>query len=324
MYSEKLAIAVKHNGRVLREHGDTVHLPFGSEYSLHFKNLNSVRALVRVSVDGQDATEGTSLIVPANGTVELERFIKGGNLSSGHKFKFIERTSKIENGPRGIKSEDGLIRVEFEFERQPAKIEYETIKKTYVEEYWKTRPWPVWYYPSYTVTSTPFPPGEILCSAVNGVNGISASDFKIGSVTANISQTCDSFGVAQNASASASLSSNTATYSSPTRSTKLGSLDASNMRVKKTFVPPQVELPQLNDVGITVAGSESDQKFQQGAWFPTDGQKHVMVLKLLGVIGEKAVQQPVTVKTKQECPTCGTKNKHGTKFCRECGTNLAA
>ena len=37
---------------------------------------------------------------------------------------------------------------------------------------------------------------------------------------------------------------------------------------------------------------------------------------------EKAVTRAVTVKTKAKCQTCGTSNKSGVKFCKECGTSL--
>jgi len=73
---------------------------------------------------------------------------------------------------------------------------------------------------------------------------------------------------------------------------------------------------------ITVPGSVSEQKFEHGTWFPTDGQKHVMVLRMLGQIGEAPVAAPVLVTTKIECPTCGKKNKSNVKFCSECGTGL--
>ena len=269
MYSDKLVVAVKHNGRVLREQGDTVFLPFGCEYTLHFKNLNSVHALVRVSVDGQDATKGTSLIVPANGSIDLERFLEAGQMDKGHKFKFIERTTKIEDGPRGVRAEDGLIRVEFEFERQAAPIQYQpfpvehiVIGRNYIDSH-------RWY-------KSPYGPYWNVAFA-----DVSAHD---GSACKNIDR--------------AVLSS----------SAHSGAVTA--------------QAASLNDVGITVPGGVSDQKFKLGSYFPTDGQKHVMVLKLLGQVGETKVEKPVTVKTKQECPTCGTKNKFGTKFCKECGTGL--
>lgn len=302
MYSEKLAFAVKHNGRVLREHGDTVHLPFGSEYSLLIKNKNSLRALVRVEIDGTDVTGGVQLIVPANGSIDLERFIENGNFDRGHKFKFIERTKKIEDGPRGIQVEDGLIRVEFEFERQAPKVEYETIKRTYIDDYWTRHRWyPYWNGPYYGTLTSTAGSGELLCSANSAAaKGVAddLSEARAYATSASFSAsgdgmasvTSDSFAIPQNAAA------------------------------ESVFLNQASQT--VNDVGITVKGSESDQKFEAGAWFATDGQKHVMVMKLLGRVGEAPVEQPITVKTKVECPTCGTLNKHGTKFCGECGTSL--
>lgn len=129
MYDSKMALAVKSSGRVLREaksdNNTQVYMPFGCEYSLMLKNLNSVRALAKIWIDGTDVTEGTSgLVVPPNQSIDIERFIKNGNLSGGNKFKFIERTAAVSNH-RGNKIDDGLIRVEFEFEKvQPVYNQY--------------------------------------------------------------------------------------------------------------------------------------------------------------------------------------------------------
>ena len=43
MYNNKLVAAIKSNGKVLREFGEEVYIPFGSEYSILIKNLHSVR-----------------------------------------------------------------------------------------------------------------------------------------------------------------------------------------------------------------------------------------------------------------------------------------
>ena len=266
MYQEKLVLACKHNGRVLREQGDAVLLPFGAEYSLFFKNLNSVRAMVRVSIDGIDATEGCSRVIAPNDSIELERFIVEGNMNRGHRFKFIERTQQIEDGPRGIRPEDGLIRVEFEFERQPARYEYEVIKKTYVDDWKRTYP----SHPTIWWSATP----SILRSTCTG-DGVPVQ-------AQSISSTATQFSVSN---------------------------------VSQNIVAQ-------NTAGITVPGSISEQTFTAVSAPVTDGQKHVMVLRLVGQVADKKVSTPITVKTKQECPTCGTKNKAGTKFCRECGTSL--
>jgi len=126
MYNEKLAVAIKSNGKVLREFKDSVYMSFGSEYSITIKNLNSVRAMVSVFIDGTNMTPD-SLVINAGQQIDFERSLANGNLNIGNKFKFIERTSTIENH-RGIKLEDGLVRIEYQFEKiyQPSPFFTET------------------------------------------------------------------------------------------------------------------------------------------------------------------------------------------------------
>jgi hypothetical protein len=114
MYQNKLAVAVKSNRKVLREFGDTIYLPFGSEFSLLIKNLNTVRSIVNITIDGKEVVKG-GLIVNANSEVDLERFV-GENMNQGNRFKFIERNDAVE-AHRGVKLEDGIIRVEYQFEK---------------------------------------------------------------------------------------------------------------------------------------------------------------------------------------------------------------
>lgn len=270
MYSDKVAVCLKVNGKVLREDQDTVYLPFGQEYSIYIRNLNSVRALVSVEIDGTDVGEGTSFILPANGNLELERFVSAGNMESGLRFKFIERTQKIEDGPRGIRAEDGLIRISFEFEKILGPIS----------------PWPQWT-PDWTKADTP-PAWRSMWSTTSTRYGVADS----------VSGTSADF---LNSAISASSDVNSAT----------------------SVRPVSAQAASLNDVGITVGGSVSDQRFIQGSWFPTDGVKHVMVLRTRGQVGNRQVKAPVTVKTKLECPTCGTRNVASSKFCSECGTGLS-
>ena len=259
MYQDRLALAVKVQGKVLREFKDTVMVPFGSEYSLLIKNLNSLRALVSIQIDGQDIADGEQFVVPANSSIDLERFLKAGNKNAGQRFKFIERTSRVEQH-RGVGIEDGLIRIEFEFEREPLPIK--------TTQYWSS--------PGYSK--------DIWCadsSICKGAAG-SAGDnpfFRSRGVSGAIGATSYSATSAQNC-------------------------------------------VSTNDAGITVGGSVSEQKFVEAAWFPTDGVKHVMVLKLVGEVGQQLVKKPITVKTKQKCETCGHLNKSSSKFCTECGTGL--
>jgi hypothetical protein len=259
MYESKLAVALKSAGKVLREFKDTVYVPFGSEYSIFIKNMNSVRALVSVSVDGEDVGDGTQFIVDANDNIDIERFIKNGNFNKGNRLKFIERNDAVEDH-RGIGVEDGLVRVEFQFER---------IIPTYVPPYvepWKPNDTTIWY--NYTSDSTASP----LRNRTTFTS--SASSDLVGKAS-------DSINVSNSVQAS------------------------------------------INDAGITVPGSESNQQFRQGDWFPLESETHVIVLKMLGQTEDNTpVRKAVTVKSKPKCITCNHINKATAKFCSECGTSL--
>jgi len=114
MYGNKLAAAVKVDGKVLREFKDTVHIPFGSEYAITIKNLHTTRAVVNVYIDGDNVVPN-GLVLNAGQSIDLERSIKNNNLTEGNRFKFIERTGAVEQH-RGIGIEDGLVRIEYQFE----------------------------------------------------------------------------------------------------------------------------------------------------------------------------------------------------------------
>lgn len=121
VYAHGLAVAVKADGKVLREVGGDVFLPFGSEYSVTLKNLSGRRAVVHVDIDGQRMTDG-GLILDSGKTMDLERAI-GGNLLEGRRFKFIEKTEEIEKH-RGNRVDDGLVRVTYQFERPTPVVQW--------------------------------------------------------------------------------------------------------------------------------------------------------------------------------------------------------
>lgn len=253
MYANNFAAAIIVGGKVLREFKDTVYLPFGSEYKVRLKNLNNVRAKVSIELDGECVTDG-SLVVNAFETTDLERFIRNGNLTKGNRFKFIERSDKIEQY-RGIKAEDGIVSIRYEFET-PFLSEV-TIPVTY------GRPF------SYRDYST-------LCNQVN------------------LNSTPRTKGIPPSPSASYGAS----------------------------VVQSSVK-GAINDAGITVEGSLSNQTFSTTHWRGTAGVTHVMNIRLLGETEDNVpVREAMTVKTKAKCKTCGTTNKATAKFCSECGTSL--
>ena len=49
MYSNRFIASIRVNGKILRENQGTVSLPFGAEYEILLKNMNSRRAMARVT-----------------------------------------------------------------------------------------------------------------------------------------------------------------------------------------------------------------------------------------------------------------------------------
>ena len=288
MYSNRFVCSLKVGGKILREDQGVVALPFGSEYNILLKNLNSRRCMVKVSVDGQDATEGTKLIIGPNDSLELERFIKSGNLEKGNRFKFIERTKNIENH-RGIKEDDGLIRVEFWAEKEV--IDQPIIRKHYYDE-WYPVPRPYYYpnYPKYPL---------IWCQSQSGPVG--SGNQATGGIS---STTTSTGGLASYANAS------------------LGELTKAAAQVSSQSMNLIRCSNSFNDNGITVPGSESNQKFHSSFGFQTESNSHVIVLQLRGETGSGKIGKPVTVDLKTKCPTCGKKQKPFDKFCGECGAAI--
>jgi hypothetical protein len=289
MYQSKLVASLKANGKILREFKDTVYIPFGSEYSFLLKNLHTQRAVVNIFIDGTDVVEGGVVLDPGR-EVDLERYIKNGNLTEGNRFKFIERTAAIEDGPRGVKLEDGLIRIEFQYEQPRPVLNLNTI---------------------FGNNSTlQYPPG-VRSSEYRGV---------VDKYTTNTSWMGASGSVSQMNVGGALRGVD---YSQG-ESVKATAASAINK-----VAPDAVEYHSgaatmdWNDVGITVPGSKSTQKFTHVTMGVMEAEKHSMVIKLLGETPDnKPVLKPVTVERKPKCVTCGKQNKAHAKFCVECGTAL--
>jgi hypothetical protein len=274
MYGNKIAAAIKVNGKVLREFKDTVYIPFGAEYTILVKNLHTQRAVVNIFIDGENVVPG-GLVLNAGQEVDLERSIKNNNLNEGNRFKFIERTGSIEEH-RGVKLEDGLIRIEHQFEVYVPPVNRGWITASGSND---------WIVPQGTVSTTNFNVGGIL----RGVDYSRGEQVKAMATNA-INNYCADNGIV----AQSEYHEGTATMDS--------------------FV---------NDIGITVPGSRSEQKFQTTYMGTLEAEKHNMVIRILGqTANNMPVEKPVTVKAKQKCETCGHTNKATAKFCNKCGTSL--
>ena len=242
MYSNKLIVTLKHNGKILRERSGFVSLPFGSEYSLLIKNLNTRKVSINISIDGEDVLNRHSLLVHSNSETELKGFMNGA--VARNKFKFIQKTKEISNY-RGDRVDDGLIRIEFAFEKRKPEVVYHRYTSNYSSN--------DWYRPC-----KPCEPCRY---------GFSSSD----DTNATHAMNCSS---------------------------------------------------SFNDNGITVKGSEINQDFNYGSIDELE-QNHVIIIKLRGEKNNGTfIREPIMVRTKLVCPTCGKRSRSDLKYCSTCGTFL--
>jgi hypothetical protein len=191
MYNSKLVASIKANGKVLREFKDTVYVPFGSEYSILLKNLNTVRALINIYIDGDNIVPG-GLVLNAGQEIDLQRAIRNGNMNEGNKFKFIERTGKSEDH-RGIKIEDGLIRVEYQFEKVYPKYQPATWAVTTPS--WQPTSMDSYYGDVIRHTTAAAPKsmsGTVTCSSAS----YAATSIAVGSATLNTIATAQAYNAA--------------------------------------------------------------------------------------------------------------------------------
>ncbi len=113
-YKNRFAAAVKVNGNIVSEEsGGVFRIPYGSAYSIFMKNLDTRKALVRVSIDGEDVLDGNGLVMNANSTHDLGGYMRGQE--ERFDFKFMKKTAEVSEH-RGDRIDDGIIRIEFAFE----------------------------------------------------------------------------------------------------------------------------------------------------------------------------------------------------------------
>lgn len=281
-YKDHFVVEVKCRGKILRVQDDIVRLPFGSEYSLYIKNLNSRRASVNISIDGEDVLDNHSLIIDGNSSTELEGFLRG--TTAKNRFKFINKTKEISDH-RGDKIDDGIIRVEFAYEKDTP--QFTLLREDIHHHHHHHHHDPFhWNYSNWFVGDSNVRYGGSSSDATP--RGIAESSFTM-----------------NNSKGGEPVSQ--AFYSSNVTFDSLG--------VESLGQP-------LSDEGITVKGSEIHQDFRYGSIGELE-QSEVIIIRLKGMTGnDTPVQQPITVKTKLTCPTCGRTSTSAAKFCSNCGTFL--
>ena len=289
MHKSNLVAVIKCRGEVLRERDhDCVLLPFGSEYSIRLKNLEKRKASIRIFIDGRNIFgENGSYILDGRTEREIERFV-GNNLNSGNRFKFIKKTPEISQY-RGDRVDDGLICVEFTFEKQCVVQDY-VIHSTYIN----ADP------PICGRSYCPFP-GWIPWTTTGP-----SLDWSGNSVTINNQK---------EAVFSASSFSGTVSDTLKPRSPAVESVVG--------YCQTASDGPTLQE-GITVRGSASDQKFSHAFIGELEAVSHTMTFQLKGYWPEKQVEvkKPITTREKLICSSCGLASGTDATFCKRCGTYL--
>jgi len=284
-YKDAFVVEVKCKGKILRMRDDFVYLPFGSEYSIYLKNLSAKKASVKIHIDGQDVLDYSSLILNPNTSTELEGFLRG--ITATNKFKFIKKTQEIQEH-RGDKIDDGLIRVEFAYEKDKPqrKVILEDHEYHHHHHHGHDYHWNYnnWFDGDSSIKYTAAVGG----SSGDGIRGMAESSF-----TMNNSKGGPEV---QNA------------FYSNVTSDSLGT---------ESLGAP------LDDEGITVKGQEINQQFRYGQIGDLDPAE-VIVIRMKGVDGNSSatVQQPLTVQSKLTCSSCGRVSKSSFKYCPNCGTYL--
>lgn len=282
MFKRNFIVNIKANGKILREMDNVVTLPFGSEYEIFLKNLNSRKAKIDITIDGKDALTGEHLLLRGNCNTTLKGYLVGNSVKN--KFKFIQKTKEIADY-RGDFEDDGIIRVEYWFEKKCV------TERVDIEHHHHD----VHHYHEHIPYYRPIHPRR-LSFGDNGTGGAQfSSDF------ADV--TC--YNVNSDLTPNGTIDSGKATL------TTSGSLGICELSV-----------PQPNE-GITVKGSKTNQQFNTAYIGELEEQSSVITLKLRGYTGtQNYVVAPMTVKTKLTCETCGHKSKSNAKFCSNCGTSL--
>lgn len=299
MYVNKFVACIMVDDEVVREvrkdNADLIYLPFGTDYQIRLKNLDYRRAVVSISIDGDDVLDGSRLVVEGNSTTDLKGFLDSKTNKARNAFRFIEKTERVSEH-RGDRVDDGLVRIEVQFEEDlPVALIEQTIK-------WPICPPHQPYYPHqdwYPYQPMIFWYGGGLSSGNDGIcRGQSFSysgDCEFTNIQCNVNQ----------------------------QSTMDANVDADDEVDLTNLDDPGSTTNTVNADGITVTGNVVGQVFSTTHVRRLTADKVVIVFKLQGKKSDsRPVMKPLLVKSKIECHTCGEKCKSGVKYCGECGTCL--
>jgi hypothetical protein len=307
MYRDSYIVALMVGGKIQKESDDgTVLIPFGSEYVIRLKNKLRKRAVADVWLDGRVAAKG--IVIDANGTVDLERFVEDGNLSEGKRFKLARLTDAKVEQPND--SENGTIEVNFYPEKDEPVVE-KIVTHEYKHDCWNhnwighchqccnnsycgicypyAHPY-IWK--TYTTASPDWSKQVTSSGNITVTGGLSSSGIVGQAVNGNIDLSSNQM---SNTIYSASVDNQ---------------LKSSDLPVDAVFMNASMG---IGEAAATVEGSSSTQKFSYTSIDVDRSKPTTIRLTVRGLS-----------KVLDVCTVCGYKRKKDVKFCPNDGTQLVA
>ncbi len=310
MYTSKFVFCLLQNGQIHDGRKDgVVSLPFGSEYGLRFRNKNERRAVVKFTIDGEEAS-GEGFVIPAQSAIDIFRYAH-----KDAKFKFVDLESEAAadfGKSDNVNGEKGVIEAKFYLEKVKPIAASAPVEHHYHYHHHHNRQfppypnYPVWtdqgkthYYsppqPDYSTWSyNPSIPSEIKLNADNIPSVINCT----------WSASCSSgYGSSFNMSDQSQQWANPSCSQWPNLNN------------------PHVQTKSLKE-GCTVEGSASGQKFCK---VNIELEPDYVSLKLVlrGYSESRPVAEVVSEAANSHCTNCGAKKaRKADKFCGVCGTKF--
>lgn len=146
VYSNKFVFCVLLDGRPQKELANgQVSLPFGTEYSLRFRNKNNRRAVVEIWIDGENVS-GNGYIIAAHDYVDIKRH---HDIDRSFKFVSLDSEDAIEHGKNGPNHDKvkGTIEARFRLEEERPKVIYRDVHHDHHHhhDHYVPRPIHPWY-----------------------------------------------------------------------------------------------------------------------------------------------------------------------------------
>jgi len=167
MYSSNFVASVLVGGKIVREEGNTVKVPFGGEYCVRLRNKNNTLCIVDLYVDGELANTVGSLVLEGNSYYDVRGFLT--KLGNHKKFQFVKLSDNRVRQPGEL--ENGIIEARFYLQKQVERVKEVIVERPiYIYNDRLINPWFQWnqekFYTDSTFTSPCIMPAGLLSANI--------------------------------------------------------------------------------------------------------------------------------------------------------------